>query len=193
MTDTLDRDILDDPPSPDEAVPGLVDHQRPYPGDRADWAMRQIARLRHERATLADRFDRELERIKQRRTDRLDILNREIAHYEEPLRQWHAALLAAGEAGKTIHLPHGDLKARTVNPTVTVDDMDAVANWARRAHPELLAARVSIPELRKAVAILDLVDEPAKVIDPATGEIVPGCAVTPGTTTFTVSPTEGDW
>lgn len=184
-------DLLDDPMvvNPDIPAEPLTMRQGPSADEQADWHLREIGRLRAERATLADRYDRELERIKQRRTDRLDIIDRAIAWHERPLKDWHAALLAEGLADKTIHLPHGDIKARTNNPTVVITDAEAVNRWARETHPDITIVKVNVSALRSVAKALD-----GKPVDVTTGEVIPGCTVTEASTTFTVSPADGgDW
>ncbi len=138
----------------------------------AGWHLRRIARLRNDLDTTDAVYRKELARIEDRLNERREIIGRQIAWHEQPLRQLHTRLLADDPKRKTIEMPNGTLRMRvSTTPKVVVDDPDGLAEWALTAAPDLRppTPRVLVSALRKQVTVTD----DGKVVHTATGEIVP--------------------
>lgn len=152
--------------------------------DRADWHVRQIARLRAEQESARELFQLEIRRLTDRLEHRLSVLKRQEEWHKAPVEALHRALLAEDpKNNKTKHLRHGKLLARSVSEQVHIEDRDAVKEWALTAHPDLCPPKDPlVTELRRVVKIHD-----GKAIDPATGEVIPGTRVEPARVSFWIN------
>lgn len=145
----------------------------------ANWHLRKIGDAIRQRNELAAVYDAEMERLRLRWMTRLARIEAVIAWHEAPLRSYAAMRLAA-DGMKTLELPHGTIRSRTPSkPTVTVEDYQAVMAWGRDVLPDVVETfeRVNKRALNAYVM--------------ASGEIPPGCTVTPPETTFTITPEGG--
>lgn len=141
--------------------------------DRANWHLREIARIRREKAQLTASFDAEIRRIKIRLDARTAILDREEAWHLRPVIGLHRALRAADPKRTSITLACGTLKSkgqqpkwlygheRTPEEIATeyseqrlpvepwADETETFIAWAREHHPELIAPRkvtITVPD-----------------------------------------------
>lgn len=188
-------DLFDDPVNYEIPPEPIASAAEAYALDQADYHLRCIAAIDAERVTIAEAFDREMERLKARRADRLAKYDAKIEWHTKPLRELHAALLAEDPRRKTIHLPHGTLKSRTATePVAVVDDMAALVEWAQVNAPVLLPPRerVALTDLRKAVHLVARAEGGWIAVD-VNGEVVPGVTARIPPVQFTAIPTaEGD-
>lgn len=168
-TDHLFTDPDDQPAAPIEGVNVSA-------ALKADWHLRRIRAIRRDIAELDAVYHAEMERLRDRHENRRRILEAREAWHLLPVTSWQRMRLER-DGLKTIELPHGTLKSRTpTTPTVTVDDPDAVVEWAKDTLPDVVwvekVTRISKAVLNRYVA--------------QSGEVPPGVTVTPPETTFTV-------
>lgn len=178
MSDTSDIDY--DTPAfiPDNEAEAL---------ERIAWHAR-LARAAH--AELADveaMYAAEMERLRDRLDNRQAIINKRIAWHTAPIESYHRMRLEADPKRKTIELPHGTSRVTVpTKPKAWITDYEAATEWARTAHPEIMRGP-NVTDLRDVVQITD----DLKVIDPATGEIVPGVAAEIPAARWTFDPEPG--
>lgn len=131
-----------------------------------------VRRVREERAELEALeavYRAELERMKDRWDSRRKVIENRIAWHLVPVESWHRS----HPDTRTIEVPHGTLKLsvpKTLKAFVGSEDDDraAVRAWALQSHPEILGD----PQVTKVRACTTIID--GRVVDVATGEIVPG-------------------
>lgn len=155
--------------------------------EKASWALRKLAHIRARKASN--------ELIAEAERDRINAWLTAVNHPLDTDEQFFEGLLADygrmqrdAEGRKTVSLPYGEIKTRETKAKVIVTDADTVLAWAKTAHPEIVKVteRVGLTELAKAV-----VNDNLTAVDPATGEVVPGTAITPAHVTVTVATQEG--
>lgn len=163
--------------------------------DKADWALRKVARIRRRLDDAVEVADAEMTRVR----EWLDA-ERARAHKDERfllmmLESYHQRILAEDPKAKTVRLPAGELKARATLPNVEYVDADAFVTWARATRPDLLREKwePAKADVKKALtfAVRHADDSDANervVVDPGTGEQVPGLSWTEGGVSFTVAP-----
>lgn len=158
--------------------------------DEAGRHLRAIARLEARAAEVAELYAREIRRLMDAQEIAAAQWAARIEWHARPLRELHARLLEDDPTCKTIALPHGTLRSgASRGGQARIVDPEAVAAWAAQSRPELLppVTKVSVTELRKIVEVHD-----GRVVDPATGELVPGVEVTEPSIRFTVDTTQTD-
>lgn len=148
----------------------------------AEWALRKLRQAldaqEQARAVAAD----EIARIQEWRDREVGVRQRDVDFFQGLLADYHRAVLAENPESKTIRLPAGQLRARKMPDTVDVKDLDALTEWARaNERDELLRVKV---EANKAV-IKKLPVSDGRVVDPETGEAIPGVTVETGDVRFT--------
>lgn len=143
---------------------------------------RMCALLEAKRERLADMYDDEQKRLKERRQDRLGTVMAAKAWHAAPIESFHRMLLAIDpDADKTLDLVVGDSKVRTPKKAeAVVDDEAAVKAWLLEHHPELF----DLPGITAIRSVLMLHE--GKPVDKKTGEVVPGMVaeVPPSTWNF---------
>jgi hypothetical protein len=97
-------------------------------------------------------------------------IGRHIDWHDQTVTSLHAALLADDPKRKTIHLPHGTLRARKLPDRVEADPAVTLP-WLLEHRADLLRHEIDKPSLNRAVKA---------------GLEVPGVAVTPGEVRFSV-------
>lgn len=195
------------PPLDDEQIAGTLDR-----GDRwvpinmgqAEWAMRHVVLLRQQ-----------IEAIQAQAGEWHDEINRWVAHEQaEPLRRLtlFADALDAfareyrADTGKaTLSLPSGEVRTRGPRPgaevKVKVADKDAFVEWWQtekqaglldpaweRAVVAVTVWETNAAVVKEAAAVVEAEDGTLRVIDPATGQPVPGLVAERKQVTVTVAP-----
>lgn len=154
----------------DYSVPAVIPDDDAL--SRLDWHMRMI-RVRTTELHDVDRlYNAEMARIKDRHQNRRRIIQNAIDWHSAPIRSYHLAHLDE----RTIEMPHGTSKVTVpVKPKVFMDgeQSDVVTEWARTAHPEIMKGP-NVTDVRRVVDIKDHKDGTFTVVDPTTGEVVPG-------------------
>jgi len=150
----------------------------------ATWACRKLRDVEVQRAKIRATAQAEIDRIQLWAAAQDDALARD-AHWFEGLLTDYALRLRADTGGRTksVSTPYGVVKTR--ESTVTWDiDQDTVLAWAKTGRPELVKVVESLrlSDAKKALKVAD-----GLVIDPATGEAVPGVRILPGGLTASVT------
>jgi len=162
--------------------------------ERANWHLRHIAAIDRRAAIDEQVYRTELERIERwgaARKARWDAMR---AWHTKPCVDLLAAIRATDPRTKTLDLPAGRIKSRAGGPPrIVIEDAATLYAWALACRPELIrpATSVRATDLRDAVDVLIAPDE-SKVIDGATGEIVPGVRVEIPDVTYSVDTSSDD-
>ena len=154
----------------DYSVPAVIPEDDAL--SRLDWHVRMVRKYRSEMADVDALYKAEIERMIDRRDNRRRIIQNAIDWHSAPIKSYHLA----HQDDRTIELPHGASKLTVpTKPKVFMEgeQSDAVTEWARRAHPEIMKGP-NISDVRKVVDIKDHKDGTFTVLDPTTGEVVPG-------------------
>lgn len=186
----LDEDLeyhLISPPVDGEPILPLHEAETVVDADHANRLVRFIGHRRRRLAEARDAAEREHGRID-------EWLKGCVARFatgdaERLLADWHRAVMADGGA-KTVSLPAGEVKARTM-PGLWQFDPDVFIPWAGANLPAALRTKVEVdkPAAKKLLAgyVADGVP-----VDAATGEVVPGVVVAEPTVSHTVT-VNGGW
>lgn len=153
--------------------------------EHATWAMRRLRDLQRQRLDVVATATREIDRVSRWAAEQDSRLSHDVEFFESILTAYALDRRAADAKQKTLSTPFGEVGTREVAPAVAVEDPAAFIAWAKQERPELVkvAESVRAADAKKALVVAD-----GKVIDPKTGEVVPGAAVTPGKVTATVRP-----
>lgn len=174
MTDlaTLDRleaALLADGPDLDTDTTARAEwHIRD--NDEAAWASRRLRQAHAELAAIDAWEQREVERVKRAAQKERERAQPSVDFFTGHLAVYLQKLVNEGRRTKTLDLPGGRIAIRARQPALTVDN-EAMVEWARQVHPELVVTsyKVPLPAFKKAV---DLVED-GMVADPTTGEVLP--------------------
>jgi len=160
----------------------------------AAWAMRVLARTQGEMADNSALAAEEREKIdawEERVNHRLQT---SVVRFTSSLVDFHQRTVRDEGVpwekvrNKTIDLPDGVLSARRPSSHVEIVDEAEFLKWAKEhpARDELL--KVTVAPSKSGIKKLLVPDAPeGKVVDQATGEVVPGVAIERGDVRFTVS------
>ncbi len=109
--------------------------------DKANWALRKLARLNAQLEAVEEQARRERERIATWVADVSGPLNRQRVFFESLLEGFHREQLSADPNRRTIKLPAGTLKIRKTPASVELDDN--FVEWAqKRERDDLLRVKV---------------------------------------------------
>lgn len=174
----VDVDLITDDINPDDP---------PHTPER-DAAERYAYSLRRTLERLAE-HDAARDRLIQHIDVRHDAITAPLIAKAEwlrsSLRLYHAARLADDPSEKTVKLHAADLVSRAEQPEWVYDDEGAFLAWAEDEHPELVnnppppAKTPKKADVKQALKP-ESAGEPGqvvKVLDPKTGEVVPGLSV----------------
>lgn len=150
----------------------IVDDQ-----DKANWALRKLAKIRAAQAEAENQARVERERIDTWLATQTGRFEQQSWFFESLLEQFHRNQLTADPSKKTIKLPAGTLRARKRPANVSIDDPDAFITWAQEHRPEFVRTKHEIE--RGAVKTAACKD----------GEVLPHITVEPGEDTYTVEVT----
>lgn len=150
--------------------------------EKAAWAMRkyrQAAQRKERNIELAtaehDRIQTWLESANKKHEDAMAFF---AGHLEAFARAERL------EGRKSVSVPDGVVKSRAKGVSFDVDK-ESFVKWALEENPELL--RVSYaPDMTMMKESLEVVGP--NVVDPRTGEAVPGISVIPESVSFTIAP-----
>jgi hypothetical protein len=139
--------------------------------DEMDYHVRRAAEAQQEIDRLNGIYRAEIDRLTNRWTEQVRILQGRRDWHLAPVESYHRA----HPKERTISFVYGDskLRASSIKPekAYTIGDKDAVIEWASAHHPEVLTQSPSIAAIRK---LEDVVVDGGKVVDTSTGEIVHG-------------------
>lgn len=161
-----------------ETLDGNADAEPVTDLTEANWHLRKIARAIQHRNELAAVYDAEMERLRLRWLTRLERIEADIAWHTAPLESYMQMRMREDPKLRTLDLPHGAIKARVgKEPTIKVDDDDAVLAWAGDTLPDLIEEETIRKVVRKVLV----------AYVKASGEIPPGVTVTPPATTISIT------
>jgi hypothetical protein len=151
--------------------------------EKASWAMRKYRRLAQKKAQYESLAAAERVRID-------SWLERMIASVESQMEFFGAHLEAyamsqRAQGNKSVELPDGTIKTRATGATFDVDKT-VFLEWAQEQKRDDLM-RVSFAPDMTAIKTAVLVDE-GIVVDPASGEVVPGLSPVPEKVTVSIAP-----
>ena len=142
--------------------------------EKAEWAVRKLARIRRKQSENKAIHDQELERISEWLKTVNDALERDAAYFEAVLTPY--ALQERSNGRKSLVLPHGTVKTTAGRAKIEFESEDKFIEWAKTNDPELIRIK---HEINKK-ALNDLITEDYQVIS-TQGEIIPGTKVIPPT------------
>jgi phage host-nuclease inhibitor protein Gam len=173
----------EDPRLPDEGLAVLARWEIDGVGS-AEWAMRKLAAAEAEGDEVAGQADEWIREIERWREARLRPLVARSTFFTEHLTRYLRRLRDEDPSKKSLPLPSGTVKSRTVPPAVEVTDEEAVEAWARNAgRADVLKTTVRLSDFKKAVTV----DAEAGVVrDPDTGQPVAGAVVREGGVSYSV-------
>lgn len=151
--------------------------------EQAAWVMRKYRRLAqrmegNKRLAEAEhaRIDAWLERVNMSLEGQMDFFEGHLQSY---------AMQERASGRKSVDLPDGTIKTRQSGARIAYDK-DTFVQWALEMDRHDLLRTTYAPDA-KAVDAAIVVDN-GKVIDPTTGEVIPGTEVTPERVTVSIVP-----
>jgi hypothetical protein len=178
VADEIDRYHRGEPLLPEQTVPWSVGDER-----AAEWALRKLARLRAEMQEAEDQADEYRSQVDAWLADRTHGARRSAAYFENVLRNW--AIGNRTEECKSFKLPSGTVKTRAGSLTVEIDDEEKFCTWAlEHGRHDLLNVKPARAAIRHQLAPAEGA-EPI-LVDPQTGEIIPGVVLVRGDVSATV-------
>lgn len=156
----------------------------------AAWAMRKLQRVRRQQATNQAIADEEIEKIRSWLGDVNHGLERSATYFEAILSHYALRCRQDPDDGrKSISLPAGKIATRVPSPHWHIN-ADEFVPWAETHRPDLLRVKVdpALSEIKRAFApVFDAVPT-SDVVDPDSGEIIPGIRISSGDIAATVNP-----
>lgn len=151
-------------------------------GERqAVWAMRRARDVARRRAEIQAIAEEEIDRIQRWASDADAPLARDARYFEGLLIRYALDVRAADPRRKSVTTPYGTVRTRETGGGWTASP--EALEWARVARPELVKVTETFA-LSDAKRTLTATED--GVVDPATGDLVPGITVAPRTVTATV-------
>ena len=180
MIDPIEYDAATDP------VVDAAERERFRVADdqQAAWAMRKLASLRRRQAEIDRTAKAEVDRIEAWHVHQSAALVADTNYFTGLLTEY-ARVERDAHDRKTVSLPHGTIKSRAGGERVDVTDADAFVAWAERSAPTLVRVRVE-PDKAAVKAAFTGDPETGAVLDPTTGEVVPGVSITRTEITYTI-------
>lgn len=170
--------------APTDPAPEGEERERFTIGDdaAAGWAMRKLAALRKRQAEVDAIARDEIARIEAWHLAASGALVADTNYFTGLLTHYaHVEREAHGR--KSISLPYGTVRSRAGSRRVEVTDDVAFLAWAEQSAPTLIRVRKE-PDKAAIRQTFDAADD--MVVDPATGEVVPGITVTRSETTYQI-------
>ncbi len=175
-----------------ETMPPWVDDEiLPIPGwsiesyGEAEWACAKVSTVDADLARIDQQYDEWLGRLNAWRDDAVKPLQERREFFAGHLSDYLRRLREADPRTKSLALPSGKVASRITPARPIVVDEVAVIEWAHSSdHAEVVKVveSVRLAELRKAVVV-----DGEKVVDPSTGDVLPGVAVEGERLTVTVT------
>lgn len=144
-----------------------------------EWHVRMARAAAAEADEIKASYAAEIERLVERRDNRLRILKNQREWHEAPVESWHKMLQRGDDRRATIEMPHGTSKITVPKkPKVELVDHDKtpgrIREWLIAKHPEVLELP-NITTIRSLVEIRPgLIPGSHVIVDKADGEIVNG-------------------
>lgn len=151
----------------------------------AEWALRVVAKHRRRLAAHEDVAKATIEHTNEWLDGQRKRYLDSTEHLLGLLESYHRQVLDENPKARTLQLPSGTLKARKAPDVVDVTDVDAFVAWAEAGHDELLRIKTD-PDKPKIRSLLGHDETDGVLVDPATGERVPGLAWVVGEVAFKV-------
>jgi phage host-nuclease inhibitor protein Gam len=151
----------------------------------AEWACAKVAAVDAELARLDQQYEEWLERLNDWRNAAVKPLQQRREFFAGHLADYLRRLREADPRTKSLSLPSGKVSSRITPARPVVVDEAAVIAWVHASdHAELVkvAEFIRLSELRKFVVV-----DGEKVVDPSTGDVLPGVAVEPEHLNVTVT------
>ena len=155
----------------------------------ATWAMRKLRDIERKRAEIRSIAEEEIDRVQQWATAEDGKFGHEAGYFTALLIDYALRQRAEDPRRKSVSTPHGVVHTRESGGGWTAGP--EALEWARKARPDLVRVTeaFALADARKALTATE-----AGVVDPTTGDLVPGVTVAPKTVTASVDVdlTEGD-
>jgi hypothetical protein len=163
-------------PEPDggPATPEELERWRVDGIGSATWAMEKVREIALQQKEIERITEARVERLQSWAAGQVAELQERRDFFEGHLKQYALDVRAANPRRTTVSTPFGEVQTRNAEGRWQVDD-DLFLPWAKTHRPELVRVVESV-ELAAAKKALYAVD--GNVVDPASGELVPG--VIPG-------------
>jgi hypothetical protein len=140
--------------------------------EKAEWAIRKLAKIRRKQAENTTIFNSELQRITKWLENVNTSLENDSRFFEAVLSLY--ALQERSKGRKSLVLPHGTVKTTSSRPKIEFHSEDGFIEWAKLNDPDLLRIK---HEIDKKV-LNDLITEDYQLIS-TQGEIIPNTTVIP--------------
>lgn len=174
-----------------QTIPEAPEHREHFRIDmreKAVWAMRKLAHVRRRQAENKAIGDKEMLRIQAWVDEVNKSLEAGAQWLENLLIDFHRQELERDPKAKTIRLPHGELSARKTPDDWRIDEA-LFLTWAQQNHEAWVRV---VPEVnKKALKDEGKANDLGQIVDPESGEIVPGVVVLPGGIKHYVKPDVG--
>jgi hypothetical protein len=157
------------------AAPFTVDNDA-----KAEWALRKLNAIRAKQNEFRDIARLEIERVNFWLTTQEDKYKQEASYFESLLITY-AMLERERNDRKTIDLPHGKIKSRSVGEKIEIQNETEFLDWARTNAPDLVRVKESVN--LKALGDLPRQGELIVSVD---GEIIPALKVLPASVNFNI-------
>lgn len=154
--------------------------------DKAEWGLRKLERIQAEFDEVKRQRDEQLDRIQSWFEECARTILRQQDFFEGLLTEFHRNELRRNPDRKTIKLPSGKLSSRRGQPRWNVDE-ETFVTWAEE-DPERAELFIRVTRVVNRVGVkssLHLRDD-GQVVDPGSGELVPGVLVDPAEVNFFV-------
>lgn len=143
----------------------------------AEWAMRHVAAIDTELATLTQQRDEWRDRIDAWFSHRAGTLERRRGFFATHLQLYALERRETDPKAKTLTLPAGVVRTIEHKPSVAVEDEPAVIQWAKRQGREVLTdvappipRKVHVRPLRDHCSIVEIIDRARIVL--SDGEVI---------------------
>lgn len=156
----------------------------------ADWAMQKLAAAQAEEARINKTAAEQAARIEVWRAKQVEVHQRSAAFFKHLLTDWLAQVNADNPKTLSVALPSGSVVSRAGRVTIHVVDSEAFIDWAEVYRPSLVKVTQAPrkDEIKKVLQAKDVGGIELALIDPDSGEIVPGVVAERGERTFDAVP-----
>ncbi|MFZ5852292.1 MAG: host-nuclease inhibitor Gam family protein [Actinomycetota bacterium] len=169
---------------PDPPAEAGREHFRIADLAQAAWAMRKLRQAQARIDEVKAVADAEIERVQAWAEAAISGHAKDRAYFEGLLVDYALRCREENPKVKSLALPGGRVATRESGGGWTAVDMAALVAWAEARHPDLVEVRKNVP-LTAAKRALQAAGD--VVVDPDSGEVVPGLAVGPKGITATVT------
>lgn len=141
---------------------------------KANWALRKIRSIKEKKQTNSDIAEAEIEKIQAWESEVNHTLDNEITHFETMLTQYALKCRETDPKFKTLKLPYGKIGFRKQQPSWTYDTDTVLSTLKQSGLTQFIRVKEELDKanFKKAVKV-----HGNSVINPDTGEIIPGVTV----------------